>query len=347
MSSLDALSYPDRSLFESWAHAACLIPMEDYEYFAPVIASRRNHSIHPHRLKRMGDDPQAVLDDVLAQIKANGPMASKDFEDPRAQRGTWWDWKPAKHALAVLYNNGHLMVDRRVNFQIYYDLPERVLPASTQPPEKTMDDYRRWATLRGLSRLGVATASQVSDYYRLRTPVTREILETLEIEDAVVPVEVEGWSNQAYLDLADMPLVEEIAQGKHQPTLTTFLSPFDNLTWNRERLADLFGFDYRIELYTPKPQRKYGYYVLPILHQGRFVGRLDPKTDRKAKTLIVHAIYLEPGVEVTDDLLTGLVDALREFMVFHGSEKLTIGRSEPRALKEALLAHPVVGVVAV
>ena len=119
---LDALSYPDRSLFESWAHAACLIPVEDYEYFAPVIAARRNNSIPPYRLQRMGDDPQAVLDDVLAQIKTNGPMASKDFEDPRKERGTWWEWKPAKHALVVLYDRGQLMVDRRVNFQIYYEL---------------------------------------------------------------------------------------------------------------------------------------------------------------------------------------------------------------------------------
>lgn len=344
---LDALSYPDRSLFESWAHAACLIPVEDYEYFAPVIATRQESPIHPYRLKRMGDDPQAVLDDVLAQIKANGPMASKDFEDPRGQRGTWWDWKPAKHALAALYDQGRLMVDRRINFQIQYNLPERVLPASAEPPTKTVDDYQRWATLRGLSRLGVATASQVSDYYRLRTPVTREILETLEAEDAVVPVEVEGWSNRAYLNPTDMPLLEEIAQGKHQPTLTTFLSPFDNLTWNRERLADLFGFDYRIELYTPKLQRKYGYYVLPILHKGQFVGRLDPKADRKTKTLIIHAIYLEPGVEMTDELVAGIADALREFITFHGSEKLTIGRSEPGTLKEALLAHPVARVVTV
>ena len=165
---LDALLYPDRVLFENWAHAACFIPIEDYPYFAPVIASRRDNSIHPERLKRMGDDPQATLDEVLARIKANGPMASKDFEDPRDQRGTWWDWKPAKHALAALYDRGHLMVDRRVNFQIYYNLPERVLPASTEPPPKTIADYQRWATRQGLSRPGVATASHVSDYYRRR-----------------------------------------------------------------------------------------------------------------------------------------------------------------------------------
>ena len=131
-------------------------------------------------------------------------------------------------------------------------------------------------------------------------------------------------------------MIEEISQGRHQPELTTFLSPFDNLTWNRDRLADLFGFDYRIELYTPKPQRKYGYYVLPILHNGRFVGRLDPKADRKNKTFLVHAIYLEPGVEMTDELLAGIAEALDEFKTFHKCETVTIGRSEPMELQAAL-----------
>jgi hypothetical protein len=241
--------------------------------------------------------------------------------------------------LAALYNQGRLMVDRRVNFQIQYDLPERVLPASAHPPEKTMADYDRWTTLRSVDRLGVATAIQVSDYYRQRIPATRTRLKTLAAEEAVVPVAVEGWKEQAYVLPGNLPLLEEITQGQHQPTLTTFLSPFDNLTWYRDRLADLFNFDYRIELYTPKSQRKYGYYVLPILHQGRFVGRLDPKADRRNKTFIVHAVYLEPGVEISDELVAGIADALREFMTFHGSEKLTIGRSEPGALKEALLGR--------
>jgi uncharacterized protein YcaQ len=200
-----------------------------------------------------------------------------------------------------------------------------------------MADYDRWATLRSVDRLGVATAIQVSDYYRQRIPATRTRLETLAAEEAVVPVEVEGWKEQAYVLPDNVPLLEEIAQGQHQPTLTTFLSPFDNLTWYRDRLSDLFDFDYRIELYTPKLQRKYGYYVLPILHKGRFVGRLDPKTDRKNKTFIVHAIYLEPGVKITDELVAGIADAMREFMAFHKSEKLTLGCSEPEALREALL----------
>jgi uncharacterized protein YcaQ len=317
-----------------------LIPTEDYEYFAPLILARRGR---PHRwygnMEVLGKDPQTIMDGVMAEITERGALSSKDFHDPRDERGTWWDWKPAKHALNILYDRGYLMVDRRVNFQIYYDLAERVLPDSAEPPTKTVDDFPAWAVGRGVGYLGVATARQVRDYHRLSMAETRAGLEAVENEGKLVPVAVEGWDDVAYVLPEDVDLVEEIAQGQHQPQLTTFLSPFDNLTWNRDRLFDLFNFDYRIELYTPKPKRKYGYYVLPILHKGQFVGRLDPKADRKNKTFIVHAIYLEPGVEVTDDLILGIVDALHEYKLFHNCETVTIGRSEPKKLKEALLAQ--------
>jgi hypothetical protein len=229
------------------------------------------------------------------------------------------------------------MVDRRENFQRYYDLAERVLPASAEPPRRTLDDYRRWATLRSVSCMGIATARQVSDYYRQNKPATRARVEALAAESALLPVEVEGWQETAYLDPADLSLVNEIEAGAHQPTLTTFLSPFDNLTWDRQRLSDLFDFDYRVEMYTPAAQRQYGYYVLPILHRGRLVGRLDPKADRKAGTLIIRAIYLEPGQTITGELVSNLVTALREFMVFHGSEDLQIERSSPEDLRLLLL----------
>jgi hypothetical protein len=340
---LDALLHPDRRLFEGWAHAACLIPVEDYEYFASLIRARREQPPQHWIERRLGDDPQAVLDAVLTEVRQRGPLASRDFDDPRAQRGTWWDWKPAKTALEVLFHGGYLMVDRRENFQRYYDLAERVLPASADPPRHTLDDYHRWATLRAVSCMGIATAPQVSDYYRQRKPATRARVKALAAEGALVPVEVEGWTETAYLHAADLPLVGEIEAGAHQPMLTTFLSPFDNLTWDRQRLRDLFDFDYRIEMYTPAAQRQYGYYVLPILHRGRLVGRLDPKADRKEGALIVRAIYLEPDQAITDELIAGVAGALHEFMTFHDSQSLQIDRSEPPALQSPLLRRTELG----
>jgi hypothetical protein len=202
---------------------------------------------------------------------------------------------------------------------------------------RTADDWARWATLRSVSCLGVATAAHISDYYRQKKPATRAMVRALAAEGMVLPVEVEGWKDTAYIDPADLPLVEQIAAGIYQPTVTALLSPFDNLIWDRQRVRDLFGFDYRAEMYVPAAQRQYGYYVLPILHRGRLVGRLDPKADRKTETLIIRAIYLEPGQSITDELLAGIASTLREFMAFHDSQRLQIERSEPGALRDLLL----------
>jgi len=335
---LDALLYPDRSLFEGWGHAACLIPIEDYEVFRPTMLARRERPPQAWVERRLGDDPQGILDAVLQEVRERGPLASRDFEDTRDERGTWWDWKPAKTALELLFAQGYLMVDRREGFQKFYDLAERVLPASAGPSTNTMADYRRWATLRGVGIMGVATAPHVSDYYRLNKPATRARLKALAEEGAVLPVGVEGWKEAAYLDPAELRLVEQIEAGAHEPTLTTLLSPFDNLIWDRTRVSDIFGFEYRAEMYTPAAKREYGYYVLPILHRGRLVGRLDPKADRKAKIMRVRAIYLEPELAVTGELVADVAGALREFSAFHGSEQLVIERSEPEELA-ALLAQ--------
>jgi uncharacterized protein YcaQ len=334
---LDALLYPDRCLFEQWAHAACLIPVEDYAHFAPAILARRKRPLQPWLVHRLGAEPQPILDAVLDEVRERGPLASRDFDDPRGERGTWWDWKPAKTALEILFERGYLMVDRRENFQRYYDLAERVLPASMDPPLGTMADWRCWAAARSISCMGVATAVQASDYYRQKKPVARTAIKTLVDEGALMPVEVEGWRDLAYMHPSDLSLVEEIESGSHQPVRTAFLSPFDNLIWDRTRVSDLFGFDYKAEMYQPVAKRKYGYYVLPILHRGRLVGRLDPKADRKAKTLIVRAVYLEPGQSPTDELVADVAAALDEFMAFHDSQRLVIEHSEPGALGELLL----------
>jgi uncharacterized protein YcaQ len=296
-SDLDALLYPDRCLFEQWAHAACLIPIEHYRYFAPVIQARRGR--HHGWLARLGENPETVLAEVLNRVAAEGPLRSVDFQDTRDRRGTWWDWKPAKVALDILFDDGYLMIDRRVNFQRYYNLAGRVFPAAVEPPALSVDDYRRWATLQSVERLGAATVAHIADYYRQARSRLGPVVDELVAEGTLVPVEVQGWEKTAYLAAADLPLVDEIESGRHRPALTTFLSPFDNLIWDRGRAQDLFNFHYRIEVYTSVANkgRKYGYYVMPILRNGRLIGRIDPKADRQSRTLIVHAAYLEPGVE--------------------------------------------------
>lgn len=334
---LDALLYPDRRVFEQWAHAMCRIPVEDYPYFAPLIKARQQPPLKHWHVDRLGDKPQDILDWVLEEIRRNGPMASKDFKDTGDGRRGWWDWKPAKVALDILATNGILMVNHRDKFQIYYDLAERVLPASAAPPVKTEADFQRWAALRSVGCLGVATAKQACDYYRQKKATVKALLKEMEADGSVVPVHVDGWDEIAYMLPEDYSLIDEIESGQQRPRLTTFLSPFDNLTWNRQRLAELFGFEYSIEMYLPKAKRAFGYYVLPILHNGRFVGRLDPKADRKNKTFLVRKIALEPGEKLAEELLNGLAEAFREYLQFHGCEQLVIEQSHPKKLRAAIV----------
>lgn len=336
---LDALLYPERKLFEGWAHVACLIPIEQYPRLAPVIHARRQQGRPDWLHRRLGENPQATLDAILAEVRERGPVASREFEDPRHERKGWWDWKPAKDALEYLFDVGHLMIDRRENFQRFYDLAERVLPESAAPPTGTVEEYQRWAVERGVWHLGVATAPQAADYYRLKITPTRRAVSALVQEGALLPVEVEGWKEPAYLCPADLPLVREIEAGEHRPEVTTLLSPFDNLIWDRARVEDLFGFEYRIEIYTPASQRRYGYYVMPILHRGRLVGRLDPKADRQSNRLIVRGLYLEPGENPGDHLVEGLAGALGEFAAFHGSREVTFQGPDEAGLAPRLHAH--------
>jgi uncharacterized protein YcaQ len=333
---LDALLHPDRQLFEYWAHALCLIPAEDYIHFAPVILARREQTGY-WKQEHLGDDPQAVLDRIMTEIKTRGPVSAKNFANSHNHRSSWWNLKPEKIALSILFMRGNLLVDRREKFQIYYDLAERVIPASMAAPTRTITDWERWSILRSVGCLGIATAKHVSDYYRHKMPVTRAILKALEADGLVFSLNVAGWQEPSYILHEDLLLLESILRGEPKLALAAFLSPFDNLTWNRVRLQELFGFEYSLGLYLPARQRRHGYYVMPILHNGRFVGRLDPKADRKTKTLILQSIYLEPGERLTDELLSGIIHALREFMTFHGSRHLMILQSEPKKLNSAIM----------
>jgi uncharacterized protein YcaQ len=155
-------------------------------------------------------------------------------------------------------------------------------------------------------------------------------------EGRVLRADVYGWEAPAFISSADLPLLHEVERGSHEPAVTTFLSPFDNLIWERRRTQRLFDFTYKTEIYTPVVARKDGYYVLPILHRGHLVGRMDPKVDRQHGILVLHRIWFEPGVIVSEDMLNGIAGALREFMFFHNCSTLLIKNSKPTSLKAAL-----------
>ena len=319
---LDAL-LDDGFLFESWAHAICQIPMTHYPWLHTWI-QQRQANVTRWQLDSLGDDMEEIVGQVRELVRQRGPLSSKDIESARRGPGGWWNWKPTKVALEYLFDLGELMVSHRVKFQRYYDLTERVLAGRNLTLDKTFADYQRWAVERGLRHLGIATSNHVADYYRLYKRVSADILKDMMGTGEVLPVEVEGWKDRAYIHRDNLEIMQDVQSGLHEPKMTLFLSPFDNLFWDRDRDLMLWDFHYRIEVYTPKSKRIYGYYVMPILHGCELVGRIDPKVDRKRKRLIFNALYLEKGARQSAALSQGLIKAIEEFMAFHGCESFEL-----------------------
>jgi uncharacterized protein YcaQ len=318
------------ALFEYWAHEACFLPIEDYPLY-------RHHMLDAASMgwkyaREWAAQNSDALDRVLAHIRENGAVRSADFERTDGSDGKWWGWKTEKRALESLFTSGELMIVRRHNFQRIYDLRERVLPAWDDALIPPIDEVRRTQALRAVRALGVTTARWVADYFRTRKLETIALVKSLAEQGALLQIAVEGWEEAAYIHSDDAGLAEAAASGALTPELTTLLSPFDPLVWDRARALEMFGFDYRIECYTPAPKRRYGYFTLPILQRGALIGRLDPKAHRKEKRFEVKALHLEPGVPITDELVADVAGALRECAAWHGTPEVDLRWSDPPEL---------------
>ncbi len=328
------------ALFETWAHEACFAPMADFDLHRDFRPARAGHWALRHAARVRGTNRDET-DALLAHVTARGAVRSADFERTDTQPGGgWWGWKSEKRWLEALFGTGELMVARRENFQRVYDLSERVLQAAqrhrvereTQPPEAVK---REWIA-RSAKALGVTPARWIADYFRLGRQVAAEELAPLLDSGQIVAVRVTGWDKPAYVHADHLALARRAAAGGLRATHSTLLSPFDPVVWDRARAAALFGFDYRLECYTPEPRRRYGYFVLPLLRRGRLVGRLDAKAHRREGRFEVKALYLEDGV-VPDDALAGdLALALRQCADWHETPHVTLGRCEPRAFAAPL-----------
>jgi uncharacterized protein len=277
-----------RELFEYWAHEASLVPME----LQPYLRWRMERAAKETwaGVRRIAKDKPHLLDDVMALIEAEGPIRSSETGiAPIAPRpGHMWNWHDGKIALEYLFYAGRVTAARRVNFERYYDLPERVLPAEVlaTPTPSDEDAFRELVRVAARAH-GVGTEPDFRDYFRMGHQVTKRAVAELVESGELIPVEVESWSAPAYL--------WHEARRPRQITARALLSPFDPVVWFRERTERLFNFYYRIEIYTPAPKRIYGYYVLPVLLGDALVGRVDLKSDRQAGVLRVQAAHLEDG----------------------------------------------------
>jgi len=296
-------------VFEYWAHAACLLPVDQWPLFA---FRRRRFRARGRRWHRVPEDVSAT---VLAQLRERGPLTSTDLGGSK-RGGPWWDWSDVKVAVEWLLDIGEVICAKRQGWRRVYDLPERVLPpAVSAAPE--LDDRECITALVGLAggALGVATVGDLAEFHRL----TQAEVASVVPDTGLVEVRVAGWREPAW---AHPDALERLgARGRHR---TTLLSPFDSLVWDRRRTQRTFGFKHRLEAYVPAAKRVHGYFAMPLLTRGRLAGRVDPGRD--GRTLVAKRVTLEaPAVDA-------MAGALREAAAWVGCDNVAVLEVEPAEL---------------
>ena len=311
-------------LMEYWAHEACFLPREDF-------ALVRHRMLAPDKMgwkyrQAWMQEHAAEIEQLIAHIEEHGPVRSADFEHPRKGTSGWWEWKPHKRHLEGLFTAGKVMVIERRNFQRVYDLTQRVMPQWDDVRDLLSQEQAEAIMLEKSARsLGLFRAQWLADYYRLRRPALAQALAQMQEAQTILPVNVEGLG-PAWLHASLLPLLEQAQADKLTATHSAVLSPFDPVVWDRKRAEQLFGFSYRLECYTPAPKRQYGYFVLPLLHRGRLVGRMDAKMHRKTGVLEVIALFLEEGISPSLQLEKGLQRAITDFARWQGAQRITFSR---------------------
>jgi uncharacterized protein YcaQ len=344
---LDRLVYRRRLLFEYWAHAACLVPTSTLAWWRRAMLDYRvRHTGWSDWLRR---NPKALAQ-VKAAVLANGPMGNADFEGrrPAGRRAGWWNWKPVQHALHYLWMTGALTVHSRRHFHKRFDLMERAIPDVLVCDTVSAEEFQRWHIERSLHAMGAATDADLGGYLsfpRFAPGARRTALRAMVERGQVVEIEVEGQPGRWLALARDLPALARAARVSTPSRGTTLLAPFDSLLWYRDRVARLFGFDYRIEVYTPGDKRVHGYYTLPLLHHGWLIGRVDAKTHRAERRLEIRHVHFEPWFAAgespprggerldRDEALAGLGETVWSLAEFVAAEEVVLRRVTPHRLR--------------
>jgi uncharacterized protein YcaQ len=321
---LDQLLGEDRAVFEHWAHAVAYLPMRDYRFYINSFEARRSAPTSTWGKERYAT-AKPLFKEVLKRIKEEGPLSSRDFED-LSERGKsgWWDWKPAKVALEYLYLQGYLMVSSRQNFQRRYDLTERVLPADLDLRGPSAGERAAHQISRAMQSMGLAREKEIVKYLEIgsRADIGRA-LKRMVADGDLVKLGVKGIPGETYYTA---PSTLEAGGGSPTPGTARILSPFDNVTIQRERMRLLFDFDYKIECYVPERKRRFGYFSCPVLWKNQLVARVDMKAERKNEVLRVRELHLEPGRGEKAAFREALERALADFARFNGCGRVEEAR---------------------
>jgi uncharacterized protein len=281
-----------RLFVEYWAHEAALMAVDDW----PLLRWRMREYRHGRWGTEIVKKNPYLADDIVAAVAELGPSTAGQIEahlgaEPRGAKGPWWDRSDTKWVTEALFAAGVLTTATRVGFARHYDLTENVLPPEVVSREVDDDEAVRELTLRAATALGVGTEADIRDYFRLAAQQVKPAMAKLLADGELERVDVEGWTAPVYLRAGQ--IVPRRDRG------TALLCPFDPLIWFRPRVERLFDFHYRIEIYTPAPKRQYGYYVWPLLLDGRLVGRVDLKAERSRDALHVVGAFAEPDVKAS------------------------------------------------
>ncbi len=334
---IEKIAYDERKMIEAYFNALCFVPAEEYRYHL-VKQQSIGKEIKAHLVKlAKGEKILGLVKHLKSEIERQGPLPASYF---KTESKVSWGYSPGLKvttaALDYMWYSGMLMTHNRENGKRIYDLPERVLPEHIETKPSTKKEYQDFMLRKHFRTYHIGDLS----FWRfgnmhLKKPERITLIEPLIRKGELLELEIEAAKNR-YLIMKD-DYEDLLAAEKYTPdNRVRFLAPLDNMTFNRDMIEDIFGFEYRWEVYAPKSKRKYGYYVMPILYKTDFIGRIDPKADRKSSALVFNLIQIEDGVKIANTLLKELASAAIRFAKFAGLEKVDIKKTSPQSLKSKL-----------
>lgn len=317
----------DKDIFEYWSHAAAFLPIADYRFSLPYKQAIKSGQNHWYR-----NPDRKLMHELLARIRTDGPIRSRDLEASTNKGAGWWDWKPAKKALEQLYMQGDLMVSDREGFQKRYDLSERVLPSNVNSDMPSTEEFAEHLVDQQLRCHGMVSLKGIT-YLRKNTAL-RKAVKTL-VQERLA----QGSLEQLRINGGDVFILQAGTFEQSLPRVSKrmqILSPFDNSVIQRDRLKSLFQYEYQIECYVPEAKRQYGYFCLPLLYSDEFIGRMDCKVHRKSRHLEIKFLHFEKHDIDEGVIASAFLEAIAKFCHFQQCDTLELNKVDPKRLLKPL-----------
>jgi uncharacterized protein YcaQ len=325
---LDELLYSDRKLLDGWDKMASIYPIEDWPYFSRRRASMSQPGVDSRR------PSEEVLRKTLAEIQEKGALSSLDFPDDVIVDWHWGPTKITRAALESLYAMGKIGVHHRINNRRYFDLIQNLVhPTLLNHPDpfSTIEEYREWHILRRIGGMGLVKSKSGESWLGIlgtKSPERNSAIYKLIESSKIIPIVIDGYpKDQFFIRSSDSSTLETLSRKPRISPRASIIAPLDNLIWNRILISQIFNFNYVWEVYKPKSQRKYGYYVLPILYQDKFIARFEPLFNKKTRELTINNWWWEPEIKPDESMDEALYQCFLDFQNYLDANKITSGKN--------------------